>query len=172
MRATDQDLLTLTAGDLMTTEVTMIPQDMSLQAAAHLLSLARVTGAPVVDGEGHCVGVLSATDFLHWAEAGAKGAGRCCVAACFCSDWQIVEREFIPHDAVRNHMTPDPVVVKPSTSITELARNMLSAHIHRVIVVDETRRPVGVVSSTDVLAAVAYAEDGLEEGDAAVQWQP
>jgi len=35
---------------------------------------------------------------------------------------------------------------------------MIDAHIHRVIVVDEQQRPVGVVSSTDILSAVAYAE--------------
>jgi CBS domain-containing protein len=33
---------------------------------------------------------------------------------------------------------------------------MLDAHIHRVVVVDKERRPLGVVSSTDVLAAVNY----------------
>ncbi len=34
---------------------------------------------------------------------------------------------------------------------------MLDAHIHRIIVVDAGRRPVGVLSTTDVLAAVANA---------------
>jgi predicted transcriptional regulator len=42
--------------------------------------------------------------------------------------------------------------------MSDLARMMLDAHIHRVIVVDEQNRPVGVVSSTDILAAVV-AED-------------
>jgi CBS domain-containing protein len=37
----------------------------------------------------------------------------------------------------------------------ELARAMLDAHIHRVIVVDELQRPIGIVSTTDILAAVA-----------------
>jgi CBS domain-containing protein len=32
----------------------------------------------------------------------------------------------------------------------------MDAHIHRVVIVDGNFRPVGVVSSTDVLAAVAY----------------
>jgi CBS-domain-containing membrane protein len=36
---------------------------------------------------------------------------------------------------------------------------MIDGHIHRIIVVDEERRPIGVVASTDLLAAVAYAED-------------
>jgi CBS domain-containing protein len=35
---------------------------------------------------------------------------------------------------------------------------MLDADIHRVIVADDQRRPVGVVSSTDLVAALAYAD--------------
>ncbi len=36
---------------------------------------------------------------------------------------------------------------------------MIDAHIHRVIVVDKDERPIGIVSSTDILAAVAHADD-------------
>jgi CBS domain-containing protein len=35
---------------------------------------------------------------------------------------------------------------------------MLDAHMHRIIVVDEQRSPIGIVSSTDILAAIAYAQ--------------
>jgi predicted transcriptional regulator len=35
---------------------------------------------------------------------------------------------------------------------------MLDAHIHRLIVVDSADHPIGVVSTTDILAAIAYAE--------------
>jgi len=169
MRQTQQSLLTLTAEDLMTSQVTTIPQDMPLRTAAHVLSQAHITGAPVVNGEGRCVGVLSATDFLRWAEASGQGNGRCQVPVCVCSDWQMIETEFIPREEVRCHMTHDPVLVKPETRITHLARMMLDAHIHRVVVVDAARRPIGIVSSTDVLAAVAYAEDWAEEFDEEIQ---
>jgi CBS domain-containing protein len=58
---------------------------------------------------------------------------------------------------VGRYMTQDPVTVSPGTHISDLARMMTDAHIHRVIVVDGQNRPVGIVSSTDILAAVAYA---------------
>jgi CBS domain-containing protein len=169
MRKTQQSLLTLTAEDLMTSQVATIPQDMPLPTAAHVLSQADVTGAPVVNHEGRCVGVLSATDFLHWAEAAGQGDGRCQVPVCVCSDGQMIEREFIPREEVYRHMTRDPVLVKSETRITDLARRMLDAHIHSVVVVDAQRRPVGIVSATDVLAAVAYAEDWAEEFDEEIQ---
>ena len=160
MIATTKPFLALTAADLMSTDVVMIPRAMSLRAAAHLLSETKVTGAPVVDETGRCVGVLSATDFMHWVGYGERNASRPCCSELgrVHSAWQIVNVEDLPMDKVDAYMTADPVTVPPSTPIAELARKMIDAHIHRVIVVDAQRRPLGVVSSTDILAAVAHAD--------------
>jgi CBS domain-containing protein len=68
-----------------------------------------------------------------------------------------VDVEELPTDEVRRFMTPNPVTARPDASIRTLARMMIDAHVHRVIVVDEQDRPVGVVASTDLLAALAYA---------------
>lgn len=76
---------------------------------------------------------------------------------CVLADWQVVELEKLPADEVSRFMTADPVTARADTSIRTLARMMVDAHLHRVIVVDEEGRPVGVVSSTDLLAALAYA---------------
>jgi CBS domain-containing protein len=143
----------------MTQEVVMIPKEMSLRSAAHLLAQHNITGAPVVDPLGRCVGVISATDFMRWAEVEKSTATEHWASAeCVCSEWQVIDLEEIPTDAVATYMTPDPVTVAPTTSIVQLARQMLDAHIHRVVVVDRQNQPVGLVSSTDILAAVAYAE--------------
>jgi CBS domain-containing protein len=159
MRTITQPLLAMTARDLMTTNVVTIPMAMSLQAAAHRLSQASISGAPVVDVEGRLVGVLSATDFVAWTERGDRAAQRDNPdTECAYSAWQVMDTQVLPHDEVSRFMTADPVTVTPATPIVELARKMLDAHIHRVIVIDELDRPIGVVSSTDVLAAVAYAD--------------
>jgi CBS domain-containing protein len=50
--------------------------------------------------------------------------------------------------------------VAAGTDIRGVARLMLDAHIHRVGVVDEAHRLVGIITSTDLLAAVAYAGAG------------
>jgi CBS-domain-containing membrane protein len=67
----------------------------------------------------------------------------------------MVEHGAFPPDSVYQYMTADLVTVAAEMLLGELAQHMLDAHIHRVVVVDEDRRPVGVVSSTDILAAVA-----------------
>jgi CBS domain-containing protein len=153
----NKPLLSLTAGDLMSPATVVVPQEMSLPGVARLLSRARVTGAPVIDPEGRCIGVISATDFLRWAEHGRPPRPpRLALEEAF-SGWEIADED-LPDEAVRRYMTADPVTAAPAVTIGELARVMLDAHIHRVIVVDRDQRPVGVVSSTDILAAVVRAE--------------
>jgi CBS domain-containing protein len=203
MRAKSKPLLALTAGDLMTRNVVQLPEDMPLREAARLLRQAQVSGAPVVDKQGRCVGVLSTADFLRWAEQEGRGAEKAPLPAC---PYQVKGRlltgeeavicilaegncplqvmrpttggrhtalctlsssirsarqqgiEDLPGDAVRRYMTADIVTAGPETPLPRLSRMMIDAHIHRIIVVDEARRPIGVVSSTDLLAALAHSD--------------
>jgi CBS-domain-containing membrane protein len=83
----------------------------------------------------------------------------CSQPRCVLMDWQIVDVEKLPEDEVREYMTADPVTVGPNTAIRTLARRMIDAHIHQIIVVDEEQWPVGIVSSTDLLAVLAYLDD-------------
>ena len=62
-----------------------------------------------------------------------------------------------PDDEIRHYMTAQPVTVVPTAPIGELAQKMVDAHIHRVLVVVDQDRPCGIVTSTDILAAVARA---------------
>jgi CBS domain-containing protein len=50
--------------------------------------------------------------------------------------------------------------VTPQTPIGEVAQKMAEAHIHRVLVVRDHDRPCGIVTSTDILTAVAGAAHG------------
>jgi CBS domain-containing membrane protein len=153
MLAISKPITDLTAADVMSRDVLVVPWEMDLRTAAHLLSRARVSGAPVISPEGRCIGVVSATDFIHWAEDLRQERRR--EPACVCADWQMVNPSELPTEAVAKYMTPDPVMAATTVSVPELARMMLDAHIHRVIIVDADERPVGIVSTTDILAAVA-----------------
>ena len=193
----------LTAGDLMSRDVETIGADLPLRDAAVRLAQLEVHGAPVVDGEGRCVGVLSVTDIARWAsrrgepnarlprtcsyqETSRAPGGRettlcqlaegCCpmqrcrelpggriALACIEPnsvpvDWQMVELEALPGDAVRDFMTTTLVTAEPDTTVTELARLMLEHHVHRLIILDAERRPVGVVTVNDLLQTMAHPE--------------
>jgi CBS-domain-containing membrane protein len=159
MVMTHKRFLDLTAADLMSRDVVAISPAMSLRGAAHRLAEAGVSGAPVVDAQGRCVGVLSTTDLVRWVDRGAAAARRSFGAADrYCADWEVMDLEVLPIDEVGRYMTTEVVTATPATRIGELARAMLDAHIHRIIVTDPAGRPVGILSATDVLAAVA-AED-------------
>jgi CBS domain-containing protein len=138
MQVAKKSLNTLTAADLMSREVVTVPEGLSMREAARRLAKNRVSGAPVVDGEGRCVGVLSAEDFVRPVVAGDLAG--------------------LPGDPVADHMTADPVMAPPTRGAREVARMLLDADVHRVIVVDGQRRPLGVVSRTDLVAALVYAD--------------
>ena len=70
----------------------------------------------------------------------------------------------MPEEGVSRYMTRDVVATGPDTRVGELARWMCDAHIHRIVIVDDRRRPIGVVSSMDVLAAIARL-DSLQEAE-------
>src|SRR5260370_472179 len=102
MRATTKSFASLTAADLMSREVTVIPRHLSLRTAAHLLSQARVSGAPVIDASGACVGVISSTDFVHCAE-GRHPAPREREATKICSGGSVITA---PTERMRSRAAP------------------------------------------------------------------
>jgi hypothetical protein len=86
------------------------------------------------------------------------------------SDWQqVVENS--AGDRADRYMTTDVVSARPRTPLPEVARRMIEARLHTIPVLDAQGRPVGVVSSTDVLAAVA-ADRLSEPGPAGGETTP
>jgi CBS domain-containing protein len=153
-----RSLLALTAADLMTAPVMTLPQETSLREAARLLHGSHISGAPVVDAGGRCVGVLSSSDFVTWAENPEGETGKAGKATTFIAPWgELVSIDDSPDHPISRYMTAQPVTVPPSTPIGELCQQMVDVHIHRVLVVADGETPCGIVTSTDVLAAVARA---------------
>ena len=166
MNPLDKPLHLLRAADLMTRDLVLIPEDMPLAEAARRLVNNQVSGAPVVDFNGALVGVISAADFL--AQVTHDHARSTCpTSACVYAEWQVVDVDQLPEESVHCHMTADPVFASGDASVAELARMMVDAHVHRVIIVDSERRPEGIVTSTDILAAVARLEEAADRGDLA-----
>jgi CBS domain-containing protein len=72
------------------------------------------------------------------------------------TDWQ-PEGGHAPQTA-SDHMAADVVTVPPQMPLPELTRRLLVAPHQHAIVADGDGRPLGVVTATDILAAVAGAE--------------
>lgn len=147
-----------TARELMSTDVITIPRRMSLRAAAHRLAEAGVSGAPVTDESGRCVGVLSKTDLVRFLDRGPR-ACRHAEPDEMCAEWQLCDVECLPAEDVEHYMTTRVVTAGPEARAVDLARKMHREHIHRVLITDARQRVIGVVSSMDILAAIAGEDE-------------
>jgi CBS domain-containing protein len=128
--------------ELMRTDLATVGPDATVGDAVLTLAEAHVSALPVVDPRKGLVGVLSTTDVLQ-AEAD-------------CATPDERERLF-SETAVRELMTPRPVVIAPDAAIREAAQQMLYLDIHRLFV-EDAGRLVGVISQSDVVRAVAGAK--------------
>lgn len=156
--------LDLSAHDLMIRDVVTLPTELSLRAAAHQLVQADVSGAPVVDAAGQCVGVLTNRDIVHALEMQPAAGAREPQAADVVAEWQVFDRADLPVDEVARYMSTDVIAAVPTTPVLELARLMAESHVHRVVILDDAGGVVGLVSATDILAALAH-EAAVPEWD-------
>ena len=92
---------------------------------------------------GKVVGVLSTTDILCALSETTEPEPR--------------ERLF-DETPVRELMTPRSRVIAPEADVLEAAREMLYLDVHRLFVEDSGGQLVGVISQTDIVAAVATAK--------------
>jgi len=129
----------LAVADVMTMDPVTIRADESLEAAEHLMVSYGIRGLPVVDADGHLIGVVSQTDLLFEGEPSVS---------------QLV-RGRASTLRVGELMSSPPVTVLLSATLTEAARLMRDARVHRLVIVDEHATPIGVLSATDYVAIIA-----------------
>ena len=138
----------------MSRELEVIPQHMSLRAAAHLLAGAQVSGAPVIDEAGHPIGVLSRADILvHDREQSRPGASDADLGAASTSTRWLEDPSGATREPtrVRDLMTPAVFSVALETPADKVIAEMLALKVHRLFVVDPSGVLVGVISTLDVL---------------------
>jgi CBS domain-containing protein len=120
--------------DIMAREVITINADRPVSEAIKSMVENDISGVVVVDYAGDVVGMISTIDvFKLFNEEGESN------------------REFIAEDI----MTPYTINIQPDTPAEDAARIMLENGIHRLVVTmsPSRRKPLGIISSTDVLRA-------------------
>jgi CBS domain-containing protein len=138
-----------TAGDLMKEWKVVIPLGMGVGAAAGLVEAAGTDVVPVVDSDGRCVGLFSASKYRRRLDRTGPDGGLTSVG-------QIVRREGSPHE-VRYHMTRRFTVATPDATAQELRRRLMAAGDPFLVVLDHQWRPKGVVCGLDVVVAESKA---------------
>lgn len=146
--------------------VTLKPSDLMADAASVFMK-AHISGAPVVDGNGECVGVLSITDIVSAVDQSSDITARLAdeffgqanlilPSAVYVERLANIRDRLEPQSdqPVSNFMMPQVVTVKENDTLHAAVRRLVDGRIHRVIVVDNEGRLRGIVSTMDVLGAI------------------
>ena len=141
MNSAIERLLGLRVSDIMNKNVVAVLETATIGEASMTLGEHKITGVPVVDSDGQCVGVLSVTDLA--VPENLKGAATTSSVA--------------PEERVQNHMSTDVQTIDASATILDAGRVLCREHIHRLVIVDEQRRPLGVMGPLDLVAAMVSA---------------
>ncbi|MFF0521704.1 CBS domain-containing protein [Actinomadura nitritigenes] len=126
----------------MTSDVVTVSPDDAFRDVIAALADREISGAPVVDGEGRLVGVVTEADLLRKAAAGRGGPGR----------KQRLERQGAGATTAGEAMSSPPVTTTADAPVAEAARSMCRHGFKRLPVVDADGRPVGIVSRADLLS--------------------
>ncbi|HEU4694555.1 MAG TPA: CBS domain-containing protein [Vicinamibacterales bacterium] len=145
--------------DVMNPDVMTVADEMTTGELARYLTEREISGAPVVDGQGHLIGVVSMTDIgRHMAEPSEFESSRGSEYYRDLADETLEDfgQRYIEQSAaiVRDVMTPVIHQVSATASVAEAARVMVREHIHR-LVVTQGKEPVGIITSMDLLRVVA-----------------
>jgi CBS domain-containing protein len=153
----------LKAADVMTRSLVLARPEQDLLEIESLLFERRISGVPVVD-EGRLVGMVSATDVarvqvlmnsldgqvndtLDWSQQ-ADGFQHTDPPQ-FSGFRQMIAKLKV-QDAMRDNVS----VCAPDAPLADVARTMLAERVHRIIVV-EGERPVGIISSLDLVKVLS-----------------
>ncbi|NOV22998.1 HPP family protein [Cupriavidus necator] len=120
-------------GEIMSRDVITVTPDQPAQEAGHLLSRHRIKALPVVDATRKLVGIITQSDFF----AAQRDTGARRLAG-----------------TVRNLMTRAVVTARPEQPMVELAQAFSDGGLHHAPVIDDQRRVVGMVTQSDLVAAL------------------
>ena len=143
------------ARDVMTTRVATVDVATSVQEMAALMLTERVSGLPVMDGQGRVQGMVSEGDLMRRAETGTADSPRSWWLQLF-GDEEKEARDYIKsHGATAGDvMTRGVTTIGPDEDIASVAMLLESKRIKRVPVLDGDRL-VGIVSRADLLRGLA-----------------
>jgi CBS domain-containing protein len=142
--------------DVMVCEPVCVDPSMTVRQLARIFEENEISGVPVVDTEGHVIGIASKTDLIRRCAEGTPDIPPAYLfEVAFEQNGQDEELILEPPVCVEDVMTHDPVSVTPNTPVGDVARLMADKRIHRVVVVDDERFLVGIITSLDLLGVLS-----------------
>lgn len=141
-------------GEVMASQLVTVSSHSNMGEAADLLCEKRISGVPVIDNRGNCVGILSSSDFVH-SKAEEAEIGHGYESALHRQHFSLDDAN--GHNLVRHHMTPRVKTVDMDSSVLDAARCLCDNHIHRLLVVNKENQPVGILTTLDLISTFVEA---------------
>lgn len=130
----------LFAQDLMTSPVSWLPSDSTLLEAWTVMKRQGIQHIPVTSVDGTLVGMITSQDLLPYAhelesvnQPGPSAAHK------------------LPHV-----MSSRVLSATPTTEIREIAHIMLEEHVSGIPILDSSRHPIGILTTSDILRAIVH----------------
>jgi CBS domain-containing protein len=146
--------------DIMDSSPATVGPDTPVEQIVAVLRDHGIPGVPVVDGDGHCVGIVTEADLVLPDDQGDLHLphyinlfGGTVFLEPLGRYEQRLRKAFA--STAEDMMTREPDTVAPNATVKEAARLIHESGHNRLPVVDEDGRLVGVVTRLDVLGALA-----------------
>jgi CBS domain-containing protein len=150
-----------TVADVMTANPLTARVDTPLSDVIKTLAERRISGLPVVDAEGKLVGIISEGDLM-WRESGVTPPPYIMLLdsviylqnpARYDRDLHKALGETVGDVMTHRHL----VTILPERPLREAAHLMSEHDVHRLPVVDQTQRVIGILTRGDIVRSMAAA---------------
>ena len=146
--------------DAMTADVLCVRETVSIEALSALFLTRGISGAPVVDERGRAIGVVSKTDLVREQYENGQAlfdpAASELTARALGDDLQVTE---MTRGTVADVMTPVALTLYAHSPLSRAAALMACERMHRIPVVSEEGKVVGILTAMDVMRWLAE-QDG------------
>jgi len=149
--------------DIMDSEPVSVTVADSVETVLHVMRDHDVSGVPVINEGGRCVGIITEADLVLSQEGEdfhLPHYFQLFGGVVFLERWSHFEERARKAFAstAEDMMTPDPITIEPDATVDEAA-HLIASKKHNRLPVIEHGRLVGVVTRVDVLDGLTGAED-------------
>lgn len=140
--------------EIMTKDVISLSPNIIAKDALDILLKRQISGLPVIDSQEILVGMFTEKEILSYIlPSYISTVGR----FIYEENPKSVKKKFMELDKIKisQLMRKDVITTTPNTTLCEVARLMLTQKARRIVVVDETKKVVGIVARCDLVRAFA-----------------
>lgn len=148
-------LLSLTAKDIMSDNLITVKEDDSVLMLMEILNHAHISGVPVVNDAGECIGIVSKTDL-----SGAKVV-------------QVLRQGLSLEELKVRQLLNNNIIVSilEDSAVTLVASVMTEQRIHRVLVKNNASKLVGILTTFDITRAFSELDPSQSISSKALRYE-